>query len=94
MQRPHPTSHAHFCHSHIPELTCGVNSSIDIVSALTGGGTPQRRMDRLLISLSESTGGQTIEFVMHDQCTARSMVTFLAKGHSQCPLVSIHFLYH
>jgi len=51
MQRPHPASHAHFRHSHIPELICGVNSSIDIVSALTGGGMPQQRMDGLLISL-------------------------------------------
>ena len=29
MQRPRPASHAHFLHSHIPELICGVNSSID-----------------------------------------------------------------
>jgi len=30
MHRPRQASHAHFCHSHIPELICGVNSSIDI----------------------------------------------------------------
>jgi len=29
VQRPRPASHAHFHHSHIPELICGVNSSID-----------------------------------------------------------------
>jgi len=29
MQQPRPASHAHFCHSHIPGLICGVNSSID-----------------------------------------------------------------
>ena len=31
VQRPRPASHAHFCHSHIPEIVCGVNSSIDSV---------------------------------------------------------------
>jgi len=30
VQRPRPASDAHFRHSHIPELICGVNSSIDI----------------------------------------------------------------
>jgi len=29
VQRPRPASHAHFCHSHVPELICGVNRSID-----------------------------------------------------------------
>ena len=29
MQRPRPASHAHFRHSHISELICGLNSSID-----------------------------------------------------------------
>jgi len=27
--RPRPASHAHFRHSHIPELTCDWNNSID-----------------------------------------------------------------
>jgi len=30
VQQPHPASHAHFRHSHIPQLICGVNSTIDI----------------------------------------------------------------
>jgi len=29
VQRLRPASHAHFRHSHIPELICGFNSSID-----------------------------------------------------------------
>jgi len=31
VQRPRPASHAHFRPSHIPELICGVNSSIDLL---------------------------------------------------------------
>ena len=34
MQRPRPASNAHFRHSHIPELICGVNSSIDLAKYL------------------------------------------------------------
>jgi len=30
VQRPRPASPAHFRHSHIPELICGVHSSIDV----------------------------------------------------------------
>jgi len=34
MQRPRKANHEHFRHSHIPELICGFNSSIDWQSAV------------------------------------------------------------
>ena len=35
VQRPRPASHAHFRHSHIPELICGVNSSTHACTKIT-----------------------------------------------------------
>jgi len=53
VQRPRPASHAHFRHSYIPELICGVNSSIDFLRrhTMTKATSPEsmhvRRLDSM-----------------------------------------------
>jgi len=39
VQRPRPAIQPHFRHSHIPELICGVDSSIDNIHTLSPGGS-------------------------------------------------------
>jgi len=54
-QRPRPASPAHFRHSHIPELICGVNSSIDL----------ECRSEMCCRWLAENTGRKNHQKIRH-----------------------------